>query len=565
MKFVFVLYRWDRSIIGGAEIHHQRLIDDLIELGHEVEIFTTTGKDIPAVAHWGVEWHEEFAPGISQDGKIKVHRFPLNKASRNMIGLGSKFLQRQLDRIPFCPSKDKLKEAVIEKSSGSFLSLWDGWYHPEGSGENIWCWSHPESSLLLKTKSKSGTLRINASLPNKKPKNFSIYCNGQKLELNGDGKFVQSIYCEVKLDDLNENNLIELKIHPGTKVLRDHRHLGFLATEISFESDDVKLSLDFHQDIRAHGRAHPEIWWQILSERSKNISSVTCKLFDWLRGPRSKALKKNLKSIPKDTDLVVACNLPWSVIPMVAEQCHKPWAAMALWHLDDDYYYWPHYINALKKARFVLANTPYSSEKFFPRFGIDAPFVGPGIVDESETSEQQNEKKTESFSVLTVCRKSPEKRYDMVIEAVAKVREIEPRAKLTFIGPDADQRAIPDWVNYTGRVKDEILHEAYAKCDVFVLMSESESFGMVLAEAWLRKKPVIANRVCGPAASLISDGIDGRVVSGVDELAEALKDYKNDEEKRNIHGIAGYEKTKQEYVQRAATKRFLSAVEKYVK
>ncbi len=52
----------------------------------------------------------------------------------------------------------------------------------------------------------------------------------------------------------------------------------------------------------------------------------------------------------------------------------------------------------------------------------------------------------------------------------------------------------------------------FAGIDVFVLPSRTDSFGLVLLEAWANAKPVIVYRAGGPA-ELVRDGIDGRVVA----------------------------------------------------
>ena len=43
-RFLFVAYRWGDDPTGGAEIHHRRLVKDLIELGHNVEVWTNFRK-----------------------------------------------------------------------------------------------------------------------------------------------------------------------------------------------------------------------------------------------------------------------------------------------------------------------------------------------------------------------------------------------------------------------------------------------------------------------------------------------------------------------------------------
>jgi glycosyltransferase involved in cell wall biosynthesis len=72
-------------------------------------------------------------------------------------------------------------------------------------------------------------------------------------------------------------------------------------------------------------------------------------------------------------------------------------------------------------------------------------------------------------------------------------------------------------------------------------MSRSESFGIVLCEAWLFGKPVIANRVCYSFRELVRDGETGFLVTTDTELTEAMKSLASDVEARGRMGRAGFQ------------------------
>ena len=72
-------------------------------------------------------------------------------------------------------------------------------------------------------------------------------------------------------------------------------------------------------------------------------------------------------------------------------------------------------------------------------------------------------------------------------------------------------------------------------------MSRSESFGIVLCEAWLFGKPVIANAHCYSFRDLVRGGETGRLVSDVDELAAAMARLADDAETRLRMGRAGFD------------------------
>ncbi|MEQ8819976.1 MAG: hypothetical protein RLY93_07000, partial [Sumerlaeia bacterium] len=78
----------------------------------------------------------------------------------------------------------------------------------------------------------------------------------------------------------------------------------------------------------------------------------------------------------------------------------------------------------------------------------------------------------------------------------------------------------------------------------------------------LFRSPVVANRHCGPAASLIEEGVDGLLAGGAEELAGALERLMEDRELGRRLGEAGERKARRDFTQRAATGRLLAAWER---
>jgi glycosyltransferase involved in cell wall biosynthesis len=106
----------------------------------------------------------------------------------------------------------------------------------------------------------------------------------------------------------------------------------------------------------------------------------------------------------------------------------------------------------------------------------------------------------------------------------------------------------PPRLTELGVLSEQDKRDFFAGIDVFVLPSRSDSFGLVLLEAWANQKPVIAYRAGGPA-ELIQPGIDGHLVrcGAIDELADRIVEVSFDAEQRRRLGQAGCERIARDF------------------
>lgn len=136
--------------------------------------------------------------------------------------------------------------------------------------------------------------------------------------------------------------------------------------------------------------------------------------------------------------------------------------------------------------------------------------------------------------VLYVGRLASNKGLEVLVNAAPKVLSEHPKTTFVFVGEDegmkellckqAKSLGILKSLLFTDHIKDENLFlSAFAACDVFVLPSEYEAFGIVLLEAMACKKPVIGTNVGGVPEAIGSEGA-GLVVeyNDPDALAEAI-------------------------------------------
>ncbi len=255
--------------------------------------------------------------------------------------------------------------------------------------------------------------------------------------------------------------------------------------------------------------------------------------------------------------------LTWQIVAL-ARLFRKPSVVLALFHPDDIYHHFRSIYWSFSAADAVLAQTAFSAallRRFCPRSNpID---LGAGVdLEAFSDARVSGERFRAKYGmgrkkiVLFVGRKEALKRYDLAVEAIHRLNRED--VHLVMIGRDIDRVPVSGpQVTYLGEVSPEDLGDAYDACDIFLLPSQAESFGMVFLEAWTRRKPVIGNARCGPVAALIEDGKDGVLCRGAGEIAAAAARLIADPELARALGENGYRKVTSRYTWSVLARRVL--------
>ena len=160
-----------------------------------------------------------------------------------------------------------------------------------------------------------------------------------------------------------------------------------------------------------------------------------------------------------------------------------------------------------------------------------------------------------------------------LVEAMQVVWRTAPSARLLFAGQSAHRSqemndqlaALPAGERARVSMMDDFADSELANladaCDIVVLPSVEEGFGIVYLEGWMCGKPVIGARIASTGC-VIDDGVDGLLAEPLDvpDLARCILTLLADPELRARMGAAGRAKTLAHYTWDAVTDRWENAL-----
>lgn len=172
-----------------------------------------------------------------------------------------------------------------------------------------------------------------------------------------------------------------------------------------------------------------------------------------------------------------------------------------------------------------------------------------------EYREQVLESDDKTTLILSVAELHERKGLKYLIGAFEKLIQAGENCKLVLagIGPQRvnlekliEEKKLTDHVKLLGFRKD--ISHLMAACDVFVLPSLKEAFGLVLIEAMTAKLPIVASNV-GGIPEIIEDGVNGLLVTPKNkkELAQAIKKYIDSPDLAAEFTKIGYTKAKENF------------------
>lgn len=185
-------------------------------------------------------------------------------------------------------------------------------------------------------------------------------------------------------------------------------------------------------------------------------------------------------------------------------------------------------------------------------------FSDSNVHSPQSTSPQHNDQdSSKRVTVMAIGRMGPEKRFDRLLKAAAKVKQKIPNPFYLRLVGDGPDRASLEWlatslnllpheIEFCGRVADVTL--LYQSADVLALTSDWEGTPNVILEGMASGLPILATRV-GGVPDLVAHGYTGILVDPEDEedLVAGLGQLIQDLALRRSMGNAGRDRVESQY------------------
>lgn len=225
---------------------------------------------------------------------------------------------------------------------------------------------------------------------------------------------------------------------------------------------------------------------------------------------------------------------------------------------------------ALQRADFVMAVSEFTKAKVVEFNGVEQGRIRivPNTIEWTGDSDEDGDGDTERNVatlltplqkpadpfLLSVCRLEASEKYkgiDTVINALPAVIARVPEVQYLVVGSGSDLErhkrlaaavGVADRVHFLGSVDDATLRRCYRECDVFVLPSDGEGFGIVYLEAMYYGRPVIATN-SRAVPEVVKHNESGLLVEygNAEQLSEAIVSLSRDRSRRDKMGDAGRE------------------------
>jgi len=278
-------------------------------------------------------------------------------------------------------------------------------------------------------------------------------------------------------------------------------------------------------------------------------------------GPCSPALFQAIARNGAQYDLIHINQLHYAhayTAHLATRFCSVPIVTTPHLHMDQPQTFAPRYMQTVLKKSDAIFAVSAAEQRFIQAQGFNQEVVlaGNGLrmdrFPDYSTSDARQALglSQDAFVFLFLGRKTEYKGLETTLNAFNALQQVHSEIVLLAFGPETEYSTqlwaklgkMPGVIR-RGAVSDEERLAALAACDVLVMPSSAEAFGIVFLEAWAYRKAVIAPRI-DAVASWIEDGVDGCLVAPgqVNELRQSMNQLYNDRSLVQALGMRGHHK-----------------------
>ena len=221
-------------------------------------------------------------------------------------------------------------------------------------------------------------------------------------------------------------------------------------------------------------------------------------------------------------------------------------------------------------AKEVIAVSKSLAKRLYEKTGVQCTVIN-NIVDTALFVPQQEKQESNSFHFISVGRLEEPKKVEDLIAAFANVCKKNTNVQLDIYGAGAkmalakeliEKNELQSKVHLMGAVDRNEVALALRKADCFILLSNSETFGVAYIEALASGIPVIATR-CGEPEEFMEEQYGLLIDKGSIEQAEDAMLYmcKNI---RDYNGIAISEQIRKRFSPETIAKQLMTVYEEIV-
>jgi len=535
-KLLIITYRFTIPPLGGAEVYIYQLLKELDNFGSfDITVASIDSRDIKNQYHFSINSNHDVNTYDGEFSNVTVKKFAFDELS---------------DKAKLNASRELMQNWVDEfrESARRFLNyykmslLMGGWNFPETSNNSMQIWSSQKSEIFL---SNTKNVVIKGYSPVKKI---------VKIQFNDDLVKEHPVKNVFVIEiEITENGVLSLECeidHIGTDV----RPLGVLIKKIIIDEKDwLDLNYCYRDFLKAFDLS---LYIDEMISIAKTRDEKFDILFQRTRGLNSSEMDTWLDHNIEKYDCILGHSIPFATTiatAIYAKKHNLSYALLPHFHFDDEFYHWQSYYDALQSADCVFAFPATSIEKFYDKLHIKTIEVPGGGILKKEYDTIDNKSFLEVYDsnlpfFLVLGRKSGEKNYSSISEAVEKVNSTKRLCNLVMIGRDEDNIKINSkYTYYLGEQPRSIVLGALKETCCVVTMSSSESFGIVILEAWMTKKPVIINENCPAFAELVQDNING-LYANKKNLSEKLMIILQNKQRACLLGTNGHGIVKKKYL-----------------